>query len=167
MRYSLPNPKSKSLLIQEDVMKKLAVVFGAVLFVTATWANAQTVKEQIGEAKFDQAVANYLVALGNENDGLRRSAIYMLGQFKAEEATIPLMKVLRNSKDAKCRIAAAWALSKIGSGVGTYAVKQAVRFDDDLKVRLHAAWYYNLLVSPGTFAFTPSSDGTTQIAELR
>jgi 3-methyladenine DNA glycosylase AlkD len=148
-------------------MKKLAMLFGAVLLVMATWANAQTVKNEIGEAKFDNAVANYLVALKSDNDGLRRSAIYMLGQLEAKEAVIPMMKVLRGSKDPGCRIAAAWALSKIGGSVGTYAVKQAVRFDDDLKVKTHAAWYYNLYVSPGTFAFIPSSEGTTQIAELR
>ncbi|HCA80147.1 MAG TPA: hypothetical protein DEP53_10475 [Bacteroidetes bacterium] len=148
-------------------MKKLAMLFGAVLLVMATWANAQTVKNEIGEAKFDKAVANYLVALKSDNDGLRRSAIYMLGQLEAKEAVIPMMKVLRNCKDANCRIAAAWALSKIGNSVGAYAVKQAVRFDDDLKVKTHAAWYYNLYVSPGTFAFIPTSEGTTQIAELR
>ena len=148
-------------------MKKLAMLFGAVLFVTATWANAQTVKDQIGEAKFETAVSNYLVALKSENDGLRRSAIYMLGQLEANDAVVPLMKVLRSSKDAKCRIAAAWALSKIGNSFGAYAVKQAVRFDEDLKVQTHAAWYYNLYVSPGTFAFIPKSDGSTQIAELR
>lgn len=148
-------------------MKKLAVVIGAVLFMGANWASAQTVKDGIGEARFDKAVANYLVALKGDNIGLRRSATYMLGQFQAEKATIPLMAVLRTDKDAMARIAAAWALSKIGGGVGVYAVKQAVRFDDELKVRLHAAWYYNLLVSPGTFAFIPTSEGTTQIAELR
>lgn len=148
-------------------MKKLAMLFGAVLFVMGTWTNAQTVKDEIGEAKFDKAVANYLVALKGENDGLRRSAIYMLGQLEAKDAVIPMMKVLRSCRDAKCRIAAAWALSKIGNSFGVYAVKQAVRFDDDLKVQTHAAWYYNLYVSPGTFAFIPKSDGTTQIAELR
>ncbi len=148
-------------------MKKLAMLFGAVLFVMTTGANAQTAKDEIGETKFESAVANYLVALKSENDGLRRSAIYMLGQLEANEAVVPLMKVLRSCKDAKCRIAAAWALSKIGNSFGTYAVKQAVRFDENLKVQTHSAWYYNLYVSPGTFAFIPKSDGSTQIAELR
>jgi len=148
-------------------MKKLAMLLGAVAFLMVTWANAQTIKDQIGEAKYDAAVANYLVALKGDNDGLRRSAIYMLGQLEAKDAVIPVMKVLRGCKDPGCRIAAAWALSKIGNSVGVYAVKQAVRFDDNLKVKTHAAWYYNLYVSPGTFAFFPTTDGTTQIAELR
>ena len=77
-------------------MKKLAMLLGAVLFVIGTGANAQAVKDQIGEAKFDNAVENYLVALKGDNDGLRRSAIYMLGQLEAKDAVIPMMKVLRN-----------------------------------------------------------------------
>lgn len=148
-------------------MKKLGLFFAALLLVLGTRADAQAVKDQIGQAKFDKAVENYLAALKTENDGLRRSAIYMLGQFKADEATIPLMGVLRNGKDEGSRVAAAWALCKIGGAVGVYAVKQAVRFDESAKVQAHAAWYFNLYVSPGTFAFTPTSSGTTQIAELR
>lgn len=148
-------------------MKKLGLFFAALFLVLATGANAQAVKEQISEERFDKAVANYLEALKSDNIGLRRSAIYMLGQFQAEEATIPLMGVLRNSNDERSRVAAAWALCKIGGATGVYAVKQAVRFDESLKVQTHSAWYYNLYVSPGTFAFIPTSSGTTQIAELR
>jgi HEAT repeat protein len=148
-------------------MKKLGLFFAALLLVLGTRADAQAVKDQIGQAKFDNAVENYLAALKTGNDGLRTSAIYMLGQFKADKATIPLMGVLRNSKDERSRVAAAWALCKIGGAVGVYAVKQAVRFDESAKVQAHAAWYFNLYVSPGTFAFTPTSSGTTQIAELR
>ena len=77
------------------------------------------------------------------------------------------MRVLRNDKDEKARIAAAWALCKIGNAAGTYAVKQAVRFDESKKVKLHSAWYYNLYVYEGTFAFIPAASGSTTIAELR
>ncbi len=91
----------------------------------------------------------------------------MLGELQSKSAVIPIMGVLRNNPNEQARIAAAWALCKIGSGVGTYAVKQAVRFDDNQKVQLHSAWYYNLYVSDGTFAFIPSASAPTQIAELR
>lgn len=148
-------------------MKTLATFFVAVLFVLASQARAQDVKKEIGEARFDKAVANLLVGLQSKNDGLRRSAIYQLGQLEANVATIPLMRVLRNSADEKSRIAAAWALSKIGDAVGTYAVKQAVRFDASTKVQIHAAWYYNLYVASGTFAFIPAASGATTVAELR
>lgn len=148
-------------------MKTLGTIFVALLLAVVTQTNAQDAKKDMGDAKFTKAVENYLVGLQSPNDGLRRSAIYQLGQLAAKDAAIPLMRVLRNCKDEKCRIAAAWALCKIGNSAGTYAVKQAVRFDESKKVQLHSAWYYNLYVSQGTFAFIPAASGTTTIAELR
>jgi HEAT repeat protein len=132
-------------------------------------ASANDLKKELGEARYNKAVENLLVALkdANTNDGLRRSAIYQLGELQASDAVIPIMAVLRRCHDEKCRVAAAWALCKIGDSRGEYAVKQAVRFDDSRKVQLHAAWYYNLYVSEGTFAFIPSETAPTQIAELR
>jgi hypothetical protein len=148
-------------------MKALGMFLVALLVVVSSEVRAQDAQKALEGAKFDKAVANYLVALQSPNDGLRRSAIYQLGQFQAKRATIPLMAVLRNSTDEKSRIAAAWALCKIGSEVGTYAVKEAVRFDDSKKVQMHSAWYYNLYVAEGTFAFIPAASGSTTIAEVR
>ena len=148
-------------------MKSLGTIFVALLIAVVTQARAQDMQKELGDAKFTKAVANYMVALNSPNDGLRRSAIYQLGQLSAKDAAIPLMGILRNNKDEKSRIAAAWALCKIGNAAGTYAVKQAVRFDESKKVQLHSAWYYNLYVSEGTFAFIPAASGSTSIAELR
>jgi hypothetical protein len=148
-------------------MKTFATFLVALFLVLASEATAQDIKKQIGETAYDNAVANLLVGLNSTNDGLRRSAIYRLGQFEARTAAIPLMGILRNSTDEKSRIAAAWALCKIGNAVGTYAVKQAVRFDESKKVQLHSAWYYNLYVSEGTFAFVPVENGAIMVAEVR
>jgi HEAT repeat protein len=148
-------------------MKTLGTFFVALLIAVVMQARAQDMQKELGDAKFKKAVENYLVAIQSPNDGLRRSAIYQLGQLEAKEAAIPLMRVLRNSFDEKSRIAAAWALCKIGNSAGTYAVKEAVRFDNSKKVRLHAAWYYNLYVSEGTFAFIPDVGGATTIADVR
>ena len=148
-------------------MKTLAMLFVAVMVAFVSQASAQDIKKELGDAKYDAAVANFLVALQSPNDGLRRSAIYQLGQLEAKDAAIPLMRVLRNSTDEKSRIASAWALCRIGNAAGTYAVKQAVRFDENKKVQLHSAWYYNLYVSEGTFAFIPAASGSTMIAEHR
>ena len=152
-------------------MKKSLVIFGVVaLAITmALPATAHDLKKELGEAKYNLAVQNLLVAVGDENKncGLRRSAIYMLGELEASEAVIPLMRVLRSCPDEKSRVAAAWALCKIGDARGEYAVKQAVRFDDSPKVKIHCAWYYNLYVNDGTFAFYPSASAPTQIAEKR
>ena len=152
-------------------MKKSATIFGViVLAITlALPATAQDMRKELGEAKYNLAVKNLLIGIGDENAncGFRRSALYMLGQLKAEEAVIPLMSVLHSCPDEKSRMAAAWALCQMDNGRGVYAVKQAVRFDESAKVKMHCAWYYNLYVSEGTFAFYPSVDAPTQIAELR
>lgn len=152
-------------------MKRTGLLFGVIaltiMFILP--ASANEFKKQLGEEKYNRAVTNLLMALKetNQNDGLRQSAIYQLGELQAEDAVIPLMAVLRSCHDEKCRVAASWALCKIGDSRGEYAVKQAVRFDDSRKVQLHSAWYYNLYVSQGTFAFIPSESAPTQIAELR
>ena len=148
-------------------MKTAGTIFVALLVAVITQARAQDIQKELGDARFDKAVENYLVALQSPNDGLRRSAIYQLGQLAAKDAAIPLMGILRNAQDEKSRVAAAWALCKIGNPAGTYAVKQAVRFDESKKVKMHAAWYFNLYVSEGTFAFIPAASGTTTVAELR
>lgn len=150
-------------------MKQIGMVFGviALSIMLALPATALDIRKEIGNAKYDRAVENLLQGAMSDNVGLRRSSIYLLGEFEAKDAVIPLMRVLRSCTDDGCRVAAAWALCKIGDGRGTYAVKQAVRFDDTPKVRLHCAWYYNLYVSEGTFVFIPSQEATTQVAELR
>jgi HEAT repeat protein len=152
-------------------MKRSALIFGVIALVItmALPATAHDVRKEIGEAKYDNAVTNLLMGIGDQNSncGLRRSAIYVLGQLKAKDAVIPLMRVLRTCTDEKARLAAAWALCKIGDARGQYAVKQAVRFDDSPKVRMQSAWYYNVYVNEGTFAFYPSENSSPQIAELR
>ena len=152
-------------------MKRSAIILGviALSIMLIVPVSANDLKKELGEARYNKAVENLLVAVNsaNTNDGLRRSAIYQLGELQASDAVIPIMAVLRRCHDEKCRVAAAWALCKIGDARGEYAVKQAVRFDDSRKVQLHAAWYYNLYVSEGTFAFIPSETAPTQIAELR
>ena len=152
-------------------MKRSAMILGviALTIMMALPATAHDMRKELGEAKYDRAVKNLLVGVGEENNncGLRRSAIYMLGQLEAREAVIPLMKVLHSCPDEKSRLAAAWALCKLGDARGEYAVKQAVRFDESAKVKMHCAWYYNLYVNEGTFAFYPSASAPTQIAELR
>jgi HEAT repeat protein len=153
----------------EDAMNRSGRIFGviALAIILALPATANDLKKELGEAKYDLAVQNLLNGVTSTNDGLRRSAIYQLGELQAEDAVIPLMRVLRSCPDERCRVAAAWALCKIGDERGVYAVKQAVRFDDSQKVQLHSAWYYNLYVSEGTFAFIPSATSATQIAERR
>jgi HEAT repeat protein len=99
---------------------------------------------------------NLFVGLESDNAGLQRSCAYMLGVIQSSRATIPLMRELRFSEDEDMRVAAAWALCRIGSGVGVYAVKTAVRYDDSEKVQNACAWFYETYVKGGTFVFKES-----------
>ncbi len=96
-------------------------------------------------------VENLLAGLRSENDGLRRSSALMLGQIYAGTAAIPLMAAFRDDENPQVRIAAAWALCRMGSEVGTYIVKQRVRFEDDAVVKAHSAYYYDTYVREGVF----------------
>lgn len=148
-------------------MKRSRAIFGAIALavVLALPATAQSIRKEIGEARYNRAVLNLLNGADTDIDGLRRSAIYQLGELEAQEAVAPLMVVLRTSKDEFSRVAAGWALCKIGDKQGLKVVKEAVQSDDNPKVRLHCAWYYNLYVSEGTFTFVPASSAPTHIAE--
>ena len=148
-------------------MKRSALVIGVIALAIALSIPtlAGDLRKEIGDTRYDLAVQNLFNGVSSDNDGLRVSSIYQLGELQAQDAVIPLMSVLKNSSDESSRLAAAWALCKIGDSRGVFAVKQAVRFDDSKRVQLHSAWYYNLYVSEGTFVFIPSATSPTQIAE--
>jgi len=98
-----------------------------------------------------QIVQNLVAGLTTDNAGLQRSSALMLGQMYAGEASIQLMGAMRYDDAPKVRIAAAWALCRIGDEVGTYLVKQKVRFEEDAIVRAHEAFYYDTYVQRGVF----------------
>jgi HEAT repeat protein len=141
-------------------MKKESRILGvvALAIVLALPANGSGMKEKIGKVKYDRAVANLLVGIKSDNCGLRKSAAHMLGEMEATDAVIPLMEVLHTCSDEPSRIAAAWALCRIGDGRGVFAVKQSARLDSNRKVQLSCAWFYNLYVRQGTFTFVPPVD---------
>ncbi len=137
----------------EDAMKQTTMMFALALLLGAV--AVATAQESVLPATADKAAIekNLLIGLNSENQGLSKSCALMLGKIRSSKAVIPLMKVLHTNPDADARAAAAYALCRIGSSVGTYAVKMAVRFDEDPQVRLRCAWFYETYVASGTFAF--------------
>jgi hypothetical protein len=148
------NEEKRHSIILEGTMKiTLAVLTAlAVLFAT-TSAQEMVLPSKANRSAIEKNLIN---GLKSENIGLQRSAALMLGKIRASDAVIPLMAVLHNSTDSGVRMAAAYALCKIGDDKGTYAVKQAVKFDDCSKVKLASAWYYEQYVKKGTFVFKPA-----------
>jgi HEAT repeat protein len=96
---------------------------------------------------------NLLVGMATDNPGLQRSCVLMLGKIQSTRAVVPLMDILHHKTNNNLRVAAAWALCKIGDARGVYAVKMAVTYDENTKVQATCAWYYETLVKQGTFSF--------------
>lgn len=87
-------------------------------------------------------IQNLLNGVNSENQGLKLSSGYFLGELKSDEAVIPLLAILKNSENDEERIMAALSLSKIGDSRGIYAVKQASKFDASERVRKLCSLFY-------------------------
>lgn len=91
---------------------------------------------------------NLLAGLASDNEGLRLSCAYFLGEYKSEAAVIPLMKTLNTEDDICLRIIAALSLIKIGDERGVFLVQRTSVFDDceivrKLSERFYLAHLYN------------------------
>jgi hypothetical protein len=93
-----------------------------VAFATVSFAQAN--KEIIVSAKYKTIEANYLAGLNSNNNGLKVSSAYFLGNMKSHKAVIPLMKMFRNEKNDGAKLIAAWSLLKIGDSRGVFLVKR-------------------------------------------
>ena len=111
-----------------------------------------------------RAIPNLLIAIESDNQGLRESAAFFLGEYKCRRAVIPLMAMLKDDPNPSTRALAALALCRIGDERGLFAVQRAVRFDDNVGVKELCAWYYNEYVAPGSFAFVVESEEETSPA---
>jgi hypothetical protein len=144
-------------------MKASALMLCVMVLVIAMSASAGD-KTLFGSTeKYDRAEATLLQGLASDNEGLRESSAYMLGELKSDKAVIPLMGILRCESCSTARIVAALALCRIGDLRGVYAVKQAVQFDDDAAVQQRCAYFYNSYVQAGTFNFTSAGNPAVNV----
>jgi len=139
----------------EDLMNApgkmlLVVVF---LFAVVAASGATDKVQPTPRVTKDLIETNLLQGLCTQNQGVRESAAFLLGEEKSIAGVVPLMQMLRDCPEESSRIVAALSLARIGDPRGTYAVKQAARFDESQKVRTLCAWFYNQYVQDGSFAF--------------
>jgi HEAT repeat protein len=135
-------------------MKKSIILFAVLtfaLFVVPLAAQEAALPQNANKVVIED---NLFAGLANSNTGLQRSCALMLGKIKSDRAVIPLMTLFHDSPNENVRIAAAWALCKIGNSRGVYAVKMAVKYDEQAKVQATCAWYYENFVKQGSFTFT-------------
>lgn len=117
-------------------MKKLFCCWLSFVFVvgtTITFARADN--EISAPSKYEAIEANYLKGLESDNQGLRVSSAYFLGDMKSQRAVIPLMKMFRNEKNDGAKLVAAWSLLKIGDSRGVYLVRSASENSDNEQIK--------------------------------
>jgi len=110
-------------------MMVVSVLF-AVVMISSVYAQGQT-KLTPREA----AVMNLVTALNSDNEGLRKSAIYLAGKNKVKEVADVLTERLTKEKEACMKILVALSLYNIGDERGMNAVQRAAEKDSDLRVR--------------------------------
>lgn len=114
-------------------MKKLFITLVAGLIVlTTSFAFPTSVSKD--HPKYDLIEANLIKGLKSGNNGLMFSSAMMLGDMQSERAITELNKILRDFEDESVKIAAALALTKIGTERSIFLVKQQSRFNDNEKV---------------------------------
>jgi HEAT repeat protein len=104
---------------------------------------AFTLANTPSETKYTTFETNLLVGLSSDNQGVRISSAYFLGEMKSEKAIIPLMDILHSSENNASRQVAALALYKINSERGIFAIKRAIQFDNDAQTRKLCKIFYN------------------------
>ncbi len=117
----------------QSIMKLALAILTLSIFIID--ADAKNKRPVINESNRDLIVENLMCGLCSYNNGLRTSSAYLLGEFKVAEATIPLMRILKQCGDENERIMAALSLYKIGTDQALFTVKQAGRFDESERVR--------------------------------
>ena len=84
----------------------------------------QDAAEQKTRVTSDMIEETLLTGAKSDNEGLRISSSYYLGETESEDAVIPLMDILHTDKSDQARIMAALSLFKIGDSSGIYAIKK-------------------------------------------
>lgn len=94
------------------------------------------------------SIATLKEGIHSENQGVRKSSIYMAGLYKVEEAVDALTDQLKDERDANTRVLIALSLYNIGDPKGMEAVKDLSENDQDMKVkRMSTALYRDFVVN--------------------
>jgi HEAT repeat protein len=83
----------------------------------------------------DYSLESLKQGIQSDNPGLRRSAIYMAGLYKIDEAVETLVKQLDREKNPSTRVLIALSLYNIGNPDGMEAVKNLAAKDKDNEVK--------------------------------
>lgn len=121
--------------------KVISIILISVLLLSSTTIAYQEL-DPVVKAKYKIIEANLLFGLKSDNEGLRTSCAYYLGEYKSGKAVLDLMKILRDDECYAARIVAALSLIKIGNRQAIYMVKRTSLFNEVEGVRKMSEKFY-------------------------
>ncbi|MFH1194159.1 MAG: hypothetical protein V1720_00525 [bacterium] len=122
-------------------LKRAAAVTAAftVFAMSSTFAQATQPQTKFNEKE----IANLKIGIQSENEGLKRSAIYLAGKYALNDLVDVLVEQLKNENKAATRHLIALSLYKIGNAYGMEAVKETAMTDKDARIKRLAAAIYD------------------------
>lgn len=125
------------------VLKLFSLIILSILFINSAILAEGELDPRI-KAKYSTIEKNLLEGLKSDNEGLRISCEYYLGEMKSHKAVIPLMKILRDDPSYPARIVAALSLIKIDDPQGVFMVGRSIEFNTNESVRKMSKKFYFL-----------------------
>ncbi|MEW6508016.1 MAG: hypothetical protein AB1432_09755 [Bacteroidota bacterium] len=123
------------------VTKLISTILISVLLLSATTITGQELSPVV-KAKYKTIEANYLAGLKSDNEGLRISCAYYLGEMKSEKAVVDLLKIISDNDCYAAQIVAALSLIKIDNEQSLYMVKRTALFNDFVSISKMSEKFY-------------------------
>ena len=120
---------------------KLVVVFLSLL-ICATMGELTAQTNSIKDITNNKyALKNVLENIKSDNDGVKRSSIYLVGYYRITEAEEALIEQLKKEENPRIRILIALALYELGNEDGLLAFKNLATADNNKKIEEWALKY--------------------------
>jgi hypothetical protein len=117
-------------------MKTLySIIIIIVLFAGITISAQSKIQNDNPYNLSEAAIDNFKEGLKSDNEGLRRSCIYFLGQYKIGDAAFALMNLMDKESVPRNRILIAFSLYNIGDKWGMKKVKEHSILDNEKEVK--------------------------------
>ena len=125
-------------------MKKQGLLWITIVlaFVLSTVAIPQSNVYEDPSLDYRTIENNYLEGLESDNQGLRISCAFYLGEMKSQRAVIPLMKMMGKEDHEGAKIIAAWSLIKIGDQRGIYRVKKEAELSNSCAIKCMCEYFH-------------------------